>query len=181
MLDVFFTVDVEVWCGGWQNLDQNFPAAYRRYIHGPTPSGEFGIPFQLKLLNEHKLKGMFFTEPLFSARFGKAPLQDLVGLIEGAGQETQLHLHTEWVDEARAPLLPGVSVKRQHMRRYRRALAGRPVTVLIDAHRIFSFSALETSGRCVTDAPGKSQTARSGRSVLGLQPLFYLRRQLWQP
>lgn len=120
MLDVFFTVDVEVWCGGWQNLDQNFPAAYRRYIHGPTPSGEFGIPFQLKLLNEHKLKGVFFTEPLFSARFGKAPLQDLVGLIEGAGQETQLHLHTEWVDEARAPLLPGVSVKRQHMRHFSR-------------------------------------------------------------
>ncbi len=121
MLDVFFTVDVEIWCGGWQNLDEKFPAAYQRYIHGPTASGDFGVPYQMRVLNEHKLKGVFFVEPLFSARFGSAPLADLVGLIEGAGQETQLHLHTEWVDEARSPLLEGVSAKRQHMRHFSRA------------------------------------------------------------
>ncbi len=120
MLDVFFTVDVEIWCGGWQNLDEKFPAAFRRYVHGPTASGDYGIPFQVKVLNDHKLKGVFFTEPLFSARFGSAPLAELVGLIEGAGQETQLHLHTEWVDEARTPLLPNVTAKRQHMRHFSR-------------------------------------------------------------
>ena len=116
MLDVLFTVDVEIWCGGWNNIDEKFPAAYRKYIHGPTPCGELGIPYQVKVLNDHKLTGVFFVEPLFSARFGSEPLADLVGLVESAGQETQLHLHTEWVDEARVPLLPNVSGKRQHMR-----------------------------------------------------------------
>lgn len=120
MLDVFFTVDVEIWCGGWQNIDKKFPEAYRKYIHGPTPSGERGIPYQLKVLNEHNLRGVFFVEPLFSARFGRAPLDDLVGLFESAGQEIQLHLHTEWVDEARTPLLPNVGSKRQHMRFFSR-------------------------------------------------------------
>lgn len=116
MLDVIFTVDVEIWCGGWHNIDERFPAAYRKYIHGPTPSGDLGIPYQMQVLNDHKLTGVFFVEPLFSARFGSEPLADLVGLVESAGQETQLHLHTEWVDEARAPLLRNVGGKRQHMR-----------------------------------------------------------------
>lgn len=120
MLDVFFTVDVEIWCGGWQNIDEKFPAAYRRYIHGPTPSGELGMPYQMQVLNDHGLTGVFFVEPLFSARFGSAALADLVGLVETAGQETQLHLHTEWVDEARSPLLPNVNGKRQHMRSFSR-------------------------------------------------------------
>ena len=116
MLDVIFTVDVEIWCGGWHNIDERFPAAYRKYIHGPTPSGELGLPYQMQVLNDHNLTGVFFVEPLFSARFGSEPLADLVGLVESAGQETQLHLHTEWVDEARDPLLHNVSGKRQHMR-----------------------------------------------------------------
>lgn len=42
-------------------------------------------------------------------------------MIEAAGQETQLHLHTEWVDEARPALLPAVTAKRQHMRHFSRA------------------------------------------------------------
>jgi hypothetical protein len=120
MLDVLFTVDVEIWCGGWQNIDEKFPAAYRKYIHGPTPSGDLGIPYQMQVLNDHNLTGVFFVEPLFSARFGSAPLADLVGLVENAGQETQLHLHTEWVDEARRTLLPNVNGKRQHMRSFSR-------------------------------------------------------------
>lgn len=121
MLDVFFTVDVEIWCDGWQNIDQKFPAAFRKYIHGTTPGGDFGLPYQLKVLNDHGLTGVFFVEPLFSARFGAQALADIVGLIEGAGHEVQLHLHTEWVDEASRPLLPDVVAKRQHMRYFSRA------------------------------------------------------------
>ena len=36
MLDVFLTVDVEVWCDGWDNIDAKFPDAFKRYIYGPT-------------------------------------------------------------------------------------------------------------------------------------------------
>ena len=116
MLDVFYTVDVEVWCGGWKDIDNKFPSAFRQYVYGKTASGDYGLPYQLKLLNDHNLKGVFFVEPLFAARFGEQALAEIVGLIRDAGQEVQLHMHTEWVDEAIVPLLDGVQSKRQHMR-----------------------------------------------------------------
>jgi hypothetical protein len=68
------------------------------------------------MLVEHGLKGVFFVEPLFSTRFGPEPLAEIVSLLNTARQEIQLHLHTEWVDEARMPLLPNVEGKRQHLR-----------------------------------------------------------------
>lgn len=116
MLDVLITVDVEIWCDGWQDIDARFPDAFQRYIHGPTADGDYGLPYQLKVLSEHGLKGVFFVEPLFAARFGQQPLAEIVGMIEAAGHEVQLHLHTEWVDEAREPLLPSAAGKRQHLR-----------------------------------------------------------------
>lgn len=116
MLDVFYTVDVEVWCDGWNNIDEKFPDAFRKYIYGPTPKGDFGLPYQLDVLRDHGLAGVFFIEPLFSSRFGEHPLAEIVGLVREYGQEVQLHLHTEWVDESRVPLLDGVAAKRQHLR-----------------------------------------------------------------
>lgn len=116
MLDVFFTVDVEVWCDGWTNIDQKFPGAFRQYIYGTTPGGDFGLPYQLKVLNQHGLTGVFFVEPLFSTRFGKQALAEIVGLVQESAQEVQLHMHTEWVDEATEPLLEAVHAKRQHLR-----------------------------------------------------------------
>lgn len=120
MLDVFYTVDVEVWCGGWSDLDEKFPNAFRRYIHGPTARGDYGLPYQLRLLQTHGLTGVFFIEPLFALRFGQTALDDIVGLVRDAGQEVQLHLHTEWVDEAREAVLPGPQRKRQHLRYFSR-------------------------------------------------------------
>ena len=120
-LDVFFTVDVEVWCDGWDDLDRKFPGAYRKYVYGPTRQGNYGLPATLQFLNDHGLLGVFFVEPLFATRFGVEPLRELVGLIREGGQEVQLHLHTEWVNEGMPPLLPGVTGKRQHMRHFTRA------------------------------------------------------------
>ena len=116
MLDVFLTVDVEIWCDGWNNIDEIFPSAFRKYIYGPTPKGNYGLPFTLNLLKEHGLTGVFFVEPLFSTRFGQQPLAEIVGLLRDASQEIQLHLHTEWVDESIEPLLDGINGKRQHLR-----------------------------------------------------------------
>lgn len=118
MLDVFFTVDVEVWCDGWQDIDRKFPAAFSKYIYGPTPKGDFGLPFQLDVLKHHGLTGVFFVEPLFSARFGEQPLAEIVGLVRERNQEVQLHLHTEWVDEANGVVLEGAHTKRKHLRHY---------------------------------------------------------------
>src|SRR3954447_11591335 len=116
MLDVFFTVDVEVWCDGWDGIDAKFPDAFRRYIYGPTSRGNYGLPYQLSQLREHGLTGVFFVEPLFSTRFGLDPLVEIIGLIREQGHEIQLHLHTEWVDESRQPLLDDIRGKKRFLR-----------------------------------------------------------------
>jgi hypothetical protein len=117
MVKVYFTVDVEIWCG-WENLDDRFPSAFRRYVYGPTPSGEYGLPMTLKVLADHGLNAVFFVESLFASRFGVAPLAEIVDLISGSGQEIQLHVHPEWADEAREPILTSHGVKRPLFRMY---------------------------------------------------------------
>ncbi len=116
MLDIYLTVDVEVWCNGWIGIDAKFPAAFKTYIYGSTKDGDYGLPYLTKVLNSHQLTGVFFVEPLFSCRFGMAPLVEIVQLLTTGNQEVQLHLHTEWVDEAKVPLLESVDGKRQHLR-----------------------------------------------------------------
>ena len=116
MLNVFFTVDVEIWCDGWNDLDRKFPEAFQRYVYGPTSRGNYGLPATLDLLQAHGLKGVFFVEPLFATRFGHQPLADIIGLLHEAAQDIELHLHTEWVDESILPLLPEIKGKRQHLR-----------------------------------------------------------------
>ena len=115
MLNVFITIDVEIWCDGWDAIDENFPSAFRHYVYGPTNRGDCALPLTLSILRDHDLQASFFVEPLFSLRFGAEPLREIVELIQDAGQEIQLHLHTEWVDEAKVPLFPDVSKKRQFM------------------------------------------------------------------
>jgi hypothetical protein len=117
-LDVFLTVDVEIWCDGWRDIDAKFPDAFKRYVYGPTANGEYGLPYTLRELTAHGLVGSFFVEPLFSTRFGIEPLAEIVALIRNAGQEIQLHLHTEWVDEARTALLSNVREKKQYLRHF---------------------------------------------------------------
>jgi hypothetical protein len=120
MVNVFLTVDTEIWCNGWKNLDAEFPDAFRRYVYGPTKHGDYALPIQFEILRDHGLKAVFFVEPLFSARFGKEPLAEIVGLVNEAGQEIQLHAHTEWIDEARRDDLPRIDHKRQHLRYFAR-------------------------------------------------------------
>lgn len=118
-MNVYLTFDVEVWCGGWQRLDERFPAAFERYIYGRSPAGEYALPKTLEILDRHGLRGVFFVEPLFSARFGSDWLERICRLIGDAGQEIQLHLHPEWTDEIRPPVFPDKPPrKRQHLIHY---------------------------------------------------------------
>jgi hypothetical protein len=118
VLDVYFTVDVEVWSNRWTDIDENFSKYFRRYVYGPTDRGDYALPFILALLKEHGLAGVFFVESLFSARCGKAPLEELLSLIREANQEVQLHAHTEWIDEALTPILANPGRKRRQLSRY---------------------------------------------------------------
>lgn len=115
---VYITFDVEVWCDGWADLDRRFPAAFERYYFGRSGAGDYALPKTLEILQRHGLVGVFFVEPFFSARFGSAYLDTVTGLIGSAGQDIQLHLHPEWTDEIRPPLIADVSRKRQHLVHY---------------------------------------------------------------
>jgi hypothetical protein len=115
-LDIFLTADIEIWCDGWDNIDSKFDPYFKRYIYGDTEKGQFGLPYQLDVLRKYQLKCTFFVEPLFSFRFGLEPLQEIVGLIQEAGQSVQLHLHTEWLDEAKQRLFPNIEEKRQYIK-----------------------------------------------------------------
>lgn len=113
MLDVFITVDTELWPSDpdfseWPRRDQlDLAREMRRDIYGVTAEGEFGLRFQLDLLHRHGLKAVFLTEALFASVVGLAPLREIVALVQDAGQEVQLHLHTEWLRIAPNEILPG--------------------------------------------------------------------------
>jgi hypothetical protein len=115
-LNVYITVDTETWCGGWNNIDAKFPQAFKNYIYGKTNKGDYGLPFQLKLLNEHGLKAVFFVEPLFSMRFGQSYLDEVVGLVLDANQSVELHVHPEWTDESNSVIFPHIKNKREHLK-----------------------------------------------------------------
>ncbi len=117
-MNVFLTFDIEVWCNGWEDLDRAFPGSFARYVYGHSLHGDYALPQTLAILNQHGLKGVFFVEPLFAARFGIAHLEVIVKLIREAGHEVQLHLHPEWTNEAIEPLLANCTTKRQHLSYY---------------------------------------------------------------
>lgn len=147
MTHVFFTVDVEIWLGGWTDLDARFADAFKAYVYGPTRKGNGGLPLKLHILNEHGLKGVFFVEPLFAKRFGLDALEEIVGLIQDNGHEVQMHLHTEWADETPQPLIPAQEGKRQFLFMYtleeqQRLLAiGKKLLLNAGATRINAFRA----------------------------------------
>lgn len=115
MLNVFITVDTEIWCDGWTDLDRKFPKYFKSYVYGPTSEGNFALPGTLSILEEYNLPAVFFVEPLFSEKFGIEPLKEIIGLLQEKNQEIQLHMHPEWVDEAGNRLLQGVTKKIPNM------------------------------------------------------------------
>ena len=117
-MNVYLTFDVEVWCDGWSDLDGRFPASFDRYYFGRSKAGNYALPKTLEILNANRLVGVFFVEPLFAARFGKKHLDVVTRMIRDAGQDVQLHIHPEWTDEIRPPIIADISRKRQHLTHY---------------------------------------------------------------
>ena len=146
-MQVYLSFDTEVWCNNWQELDARFPASFERYCYAHSKHGDYALPKTLEILNRHALTGVFFVEPLFSARFGSQHLETITGLLAAAGQDIQLHLHAEWTDEIRPALIEDISRKRQHLTLYtedeQTALLGHARRLLEAAigHRISAFRA----------------------------------------
>jgi peptidoglycan/xylan/chitin deacetylase (PgdA/CDA1 family) len=117
-MKIYLTFDVEVWCGGWTDIDSRFASSFERYVYGRSSKGAYALPKTLEILERNGLKGVFFVEPLFAARFGVDHLKTIIDLIKAGGHDIQLHLHPEWTDEIRPLLFAGATEKRQHLSYY---------------------------------------------------------------
>jgi hypothetical protein len=151
-MKVVLTVDTELWpfSARWpaeplprEKID--FAAEYATYIDGVTRAGSFGLGYQLELLERHRLLSTWFIEPLFSETAGQDLLRNIVRQVRDRNQEIGLHLHTEWLGEARAVGLP--QEYKQFMRQFscseQRALIdwGRQRLLNAGAERISVFRA----------------------------------------
>lgn len=95
---VFITIDTEYSSGlysgpGRADREENFA----RSIACLTDEGPAGITHKLRLLNAHGQKAVFFVDPMPALVWGIAAIEDVVGPILAAGQDVQLHCHTEWL------------------------------------------------------------------------------------
>ena len=89
--NVLLTIDTElIWRSNveranWQDM---FARSY-------NPAG-VGVPYQLRKLAQHRLKAVFFVDPMPALHFGIEPLRRMVAPILEAGQSVELHLHPQW-------------------------------------------------------------------------------------
>jgi hypothetical protein len=103
---VFITVDTEVWptTSDWRTTKLGLEM--ERDIYGKTSRGEYGLRFQLDMLDSFGLKAVFFVESLFASEVPDR-LSEIVGLIRGRGHDVQLHLHPEWLEWMTNPPVRG--------------------------------------------------------------------------
>src|SRR5438034_4611872 len=95
-LNVFLTVDTEVWPRTPDWIATGLSPEIDRFIYGVTADGQFGLKYQIDMLNEYGLKAVFLVEALFACIVGLEPLRKIVSLIQAGGHDVQLHIHTEW-------------------------------------------------------------------------------------
>ena len=101
MTRVFITIDTEYSSGlytgpGAADRADNFA----RSIACVTPQGPAGLAHKLALLNQYGQKAVFFVDPMPALVWGVAAIEDIVAPIMAAGQDVQLHCHTEWLELA---------------------------------------------------------------------------------
>ncbi|TAN03016.1 MAG: hypothetical protein EPN36_14835 [Rhodanobacteraceae bacterium] len=97
----YVTVDTEYDFGFTRsNGHASRQANFSRSIAGRTPSGEFGVRYQMAALDRYGLKAVFFVDPMPALVWGTAAIEDIVGPIVAGGHDVQLHMHTEWLELA---------------------------------------------------------------------------------
>src|ERR1700760_1658208 len=103
-LNVFLTIDTEVWPRTPDWRKNRLGEDIQRDIYGVTRHGDFGIGYQISVMNTHGLKAVFFLESLFADAVGIDALRNVLSNIQQAGHDVQLHLHPEWL--AHSEILP---------------------------------------------------------------------------
>jgi len=93
MVNVYITVDTECSLGGaWEN-PQWKPVGPERAVLGRVGSHFFGIPLIMDILEEHGLRGTFFSEVLVRNLLARDELKEAYTPIIQRGHDAQLHLH----------------------------------------------------------------------------------------
>ena len=110
MTRVYITIDTEYssgFCTGRSRAER--AENYARCIACLTPEGPAGVTHKLELLKRYDQKAVFFVDPMPALIWGIGAIEDVVGPIIEAGQDVELHCHTEWLAIAGAdnPLASG--------------------------------------------------------------------------
>lgn len=98
MTRVYITIDTEYSAGLVRVGDARERAEnFARSIACVGKGGEAGVGHALQVLAETGQSAVFFVDPMPALVWGVAAIEDVVGPIVAAGQDVQLHLHTEWL------------------------------------------------------------------------------------
>lgn len=98
MTRVYVTIDTEYSSGLVTDLSEaGRRDNFARSIACPTRDGPAGVGYQLELFARHGLKAVFFVDPMPALVWGIAAIEDVLAPILEAGQDVQLHCHTEWL------------------------------------------------------------------------------------
>ncbi len=102
MTCVYITIDTEYSSGLAGDLSASGRVDnFTRSILCETAKGPAGITHQLELLARHDQRAVFFVDPMPALVWGVGAIEDVVAPILAAGQDVQLHCHTEWLAFAR--------------------------------------------------------------------------------
>src|SRR3954471_15811441 len=97
-MNVFITIDTEISSirtADWR--ETHLAAEIQRDIFGHTANGDFGITYEMDVMNAFGLKSTVFLESLFASVVGIEPLRRIVEAIRTRGHDVQLHAHPDWL------------------------------------------------------------------------------------
>jgi len=93
LLNVYITIDTECSLGGaWENPKWQ-PVGPERAVLGAIGSKMYGVPLIMDILEEHGLRGTFFTEVFARDVVPASELAAAYEPIRARGHDVQLHLH----------------------------------------------------------------------------------------
>ncbi|MEP3049802.1 MAG: hypothetical protein ABJP48_10415 [Erythrobacter sp.] len=98
MTTAYITIDTEYSSGLYQGPGEDARQDnFTRSIACETARGPGGIGYQLEVLAQYGQKAVFYVDPMPALIWGNTAIEDVVGPILSAGQDVQLHIHTEWL------------------------------------------------------------------------------------
>jgi len=100
MTRAIISFDTELSAGLYQR-GADARANFESSILGRCRDGDYGVHFQMDMLDRFGLTGVYFVDPMPALVYGPEIIDAIVAPIVRRGHEVQLHIHTEWLAFAR--------------------------------------------------------------------------------